>query len=204
MLFVKDGKILSTYVLAAATLPAAHLLVGDRLDCVDRCLTHDEPSTVAWSLSDSEGGEMPRGGARPERPPQPRAAMLVWAEDKVQREVPGLNVLTVRMLLKAEQRTVSAVLHSRSPSQTREVLIAAYRRAGLVMQNTDNPQPHTEAIVTNEMTRALTQQTAITAEVADRLAASPINQDFIQLLEATRAHASANDMIISQTTRIME
>ena len=55
--------------------------------------------------------------------------MLVWAEDKIRREIDGLNVLTVRMLLRAEQRTVSAVLHSRSATQTREIMVAAYRRA---------------------------------------------------------------------------
>ena len=59
--------------------------------------------------------------------------MLIWAEDKVRREIDGLKQLTVRMILRAEQRTVAAVLHSRSATQTREVMVAAYRRTGLMM-----------------------------------------------------------------------
>ena len=49
-----------------------------------------------------------------------------WAEGKIRREVPGLNPLTVSMLLKAEQRTTSSVLRSRSAARTKEAIVAAY------------------------------------------------------------------------------
>ena len=57
--------------------------------------------------------------------------------------------------------------------------------------------------MTLDMTTALAQQTVITGQIAERLAAVPTNQDFVRLLEATHAHTNANDIIIEQMTRIM-
>ena len=128
--------------------------------------------------------------------------MLMWAEDKISREVPGLNMLTVRMLLRAEQRTVSAVLHARSATQTREVVNAAYRRAGLCMDNMATQAQENDR-VTLDMTTALAQQTYITGQIAGRLNEVPTNQDFIRLLEATQQQSRANDIIVDQIARIM-
>ena len=122
------------YAKATLLLPIAFRLLGNKLDAVDACVPDDSSSELSWALTTSATSPTvtPRGGAKTTRnAQQPRAVMLVWAEDKISREVPGLKMLTIRMLLKAEQRTFTAVLHSRSPVQTRQVLVAAYRRAGL-------------------------------------------------------------------------
>ena len=136
MLLVKEGVVLSTKEHAAVCNPMSFILVGDQLQAVDVCAAQAADWCDLWSLSCSTETTS-RGGARTARTAQqPRAVMLLWAEDKKRREIDGLNVLTVRMLLRAEQRTVAAVLHSRSAAQTREVMVAAYRRAGLVMDTT--------------------------------------------------------------------
>ena len=117
----------------------SYLLVGDRLNAVDLCATQAADWSFLWNLSLSSD-TTPRGGVRqPRSSQQPRAAMLLWAEDKISREMQGLNTLTVRMLLRAEQRMVSAI-YSRSPNQTREIMVAAYRRAGLMVMKLQHRQ----------------------------------------------------------------
>ena len=205
MLIVQEGRVLPTYARATSALPISFLVFGHRMDSMDVCVPHDLESQVSWTLSSSTASLDPtsRGGARAAATvQQPRSVMIMWAEDKVSREVPGLNTLTVRMLLRAEQRTVSAVLHARSATQTREVMCAAYRRAGL---NIDGPaapaNPPDRAH--QDLATALAQQTIIAGQIADRLAQSPTNNDFIRLLEATQGQARANDILIEQTSRIM-
>ena len=169
-------------------------------------------SVATWLKSPMSLLRFARGGARPDRTgQQPRAVMIVWAEDKIRREIEGVNPLTVRMLLKAEQRTVSAILHTRSATQTREVLQAAYRRAGLSMQapqqlqeqqqEQQQTQPPQEALT--DMVRALHNQATITTQIADRLAASPTNLDFVKLLDTVNGQMEMQQVLISQTERIM-
>ena len=205
MMIIKDGRILPTHVLATRALPVAYLVMGHRLDSVDACVPDDLMSEVSWSLSLSSHATSPRGGARTNRiAQQPRAVMLVWAEDKITREVPGLNMLTVRMLLKAEQRTVTAVLHSRSPTQTREVLVAAYRRAGLNMQHAPTEEHDPPAMVgLDGMRSAMLAQTTITSHIADRLASMPSNHDFVSLLQSVQQHTQLQQTLIDQNTLMM-
>ena len=59
----------------------------------------------------------------------PRQAMIIWAADKVAEEYPEAPQPTVLTLLRAEARVASAVMHSRSGAQVREVIRAAYKRA---------------------------------------------------------------------------
>ena len=118
MLVVKEGVILSTKERAAMCNPVSYLLVGDKLHAADACVEPAIAWSDMWSVTNT-ADTTPRGGANNTRATQqPRSVMLLWAEDKVKREIQGLNILTVRMLLKAEQRTVSAILHSRSSTQT--------------------------------------------------------------------------------------
>ena len=74
-----------------------------------------------------------RGGAQ--EPLDHRAMMLAWARDRISREAEEFAGPTSDMILKAEGRTVSAVLNSRSPAQVRDVISSAWRRA-----NTQAPQ----------------------------------------------------------------
>ena len=68
-----------------------------------------------------------RGGGRRHRdnPNDPKTAMLGWAKDRVLEHCPNLPPATATMLLKAEQRTVSSVLNSRSRHQVVEVMNSA-------------------------------------------------------------------------------
>ena len=75
-------------------------------------------------------GKLPRGGMPRERM-DPKSAMIGWALDKASREAPECRAATMTMLCKAEMRTVTALLNSRSRAQTRQVLEAAYRRCDL-------------------------------------------------------------------------
>ena len=158
--------------------------------------TYEAPSLICTAC---------RGGVRADRNvQQPRAVMLLWAEDKIKREVEGVNILTVRMLLKAEQRTVSAILHAKSPAQTKEVLQAAYRRAGLVMhppQQEAQRAPSQDGM--RDIIQAIHNQTTITSQIAERLGASPTNQDFVPLLELVSSNMNMQQTIIEQTERIM-
>ena len=203
LMVVKDGRVIPTYAKAMVALPASFLLFGEHLDAVDVCVPEDlssEVSSITPTLASPS--QSSRGGARTARVSQhPRSAMIVWAEDKISREVPGLNMLTVRMLLRAEQRTVSAVLHARSEAQTKEVIKAAYRRAGLTMGRGEHEE--TEALVTNDMTTALRQQTIIAGQIAERMATLPSIQDIMRLMEAAQAHNAADAVMTEQMTRIM-
>ena len=162
---------------------------------------HKDEARHEEDLLHQRGGVRTTHGAQ-----QPRAVMIAWAEDKIRREIQGVNLLTARMLLKAEQRTVSAILHTRSAAQTREVLHAAFRRAGLDMEPTHvqhaEPQREDNRDLAH-MTQALLNQTTITTQIADRLAAMPTNSDFMQLLEAIYEHVEMQRTVILQTERIM-
>ena len=51
--------------------------------------------------------------------------------DKVEEQTPNAKKQTVSMLCRAENRTLMALLNAKSPAQTKQVLEAAYKRAGL-------------------------------------------------------------------------
>ena len=204
MMIVRADVPLPTTAFAYECLPWSYVLCGDRMDAFDMCDTRGPRVTVSEEVHVRT--EWLRGGVRGQsRPHEPRAVMITWAQDKVRREVPGLNPLTVTMLLKAEQRTISAVLHAKSPNQTREVIGAAYRRAGLLMQQdgppTERPQQEDESLV--GMRQAMLQQVTITGQIADRLQASPTNEDFLRLLESVHAQSAAHKIALQQIENIV-
>ena len=57
--------------------------------------------------------------------------MQKWAVQKINEHMPHLPHKVAKHLAKAENRTVSAVMNSKSPVQTAHVVIAALRRAGI-------------------------------------------------------------------------
>ena len=65
-------------------------------------------------------------------------AMMFWAHRNIQSDAPSALGATTTMLLKAEARTIAALMNSKSPAQRRRILTAAYRRAAL-------PDPSEEA-----------------------------------------------------------
>ena len=76
-----------------------------------------------------------RGGARSPRPQdshqQRRQEMQGWALQRLQENLPSLDSKLMKTLLKAENRTVSAVLNARSPMQLVHIASAALKRASL-------------------------------------------------------------------------
>ena len=204
ILLVKEGVVLATFENAAVCNPISYILLGDKLDWVDACSAMAADWSDLWSVSQTTD-PTPRGGVRNQRAtPQPMSAMLIWAEDKVRREVTGLNPLTVRMLLKAEQRTVSAVLHSRSVAQTREILVAAFRRAGLTMETATGEEQGGGMARADDMTQAMLRQVTITSQIAEQLRSMSTNPDFVRLLEAVNVTTDMQRRLISQTKLIMQ
>ena len=167
---VKAGRIQPSYMKVTSGLSVAFLLFGHRLNATDVCSMGIE-SEVSWAVKSTSPSPTltPRGVARTARNlQQPRSAMLVWAEDRIAREVQGLNMLTVRMLLRAEQRAATAVWHARGPAQTREVLVAAYCRAGLsIEQGPREVQCGESGVLGLDGIRdAMLTQTTITSQIA--------------------------------------
>ena len=97
-------------------------------------------STEHEQLPTPEGPPVPlvpvRGGARSMRREDPeqmqRQAMLTWATQRIREACPRLDDRIIKVILRAEARTVTAVLNARSTMQVVHVTVAALRRAGLV------------------------------------------------------------------------
>ena len=77
-----------------------------------------------------------RGGMRNATAPETlqRQTMITWAEKKVAELIPSLDNRVVRTILRAEYRTTSSILNSRSKQQVQHVMLAALRRTGLTTQ----------------------------------------------------------------------
>ena len=107
-------------------------------------MIEDEEMEFENDQDDDEDLTVTRGGAKRPRQQEaidPRMAMHAWALDKAERETEGVSSATLSMLLKAEFRTIRAVLSTRQTSQTCAVIAAALRRAGLQIDVRPREQP---------------------------------------------------------------
>ena len=89
-----------------------------------------------------------RGGMR--RSPDPRTQFIGAAQQRAHECVPQANPLTIAALLRAEHKSVGALLNCRTPEQVKHCLTAVYRRAGLPppaseQQHTPPSQPTDES-----------------------------------------------------------
>ena len=135
-----------------------------------------------------------RGGVR-ERPTQnPRQQMMAWAVDKVRAHAPQAEGPTLKMLLKAEARVATSLMNSKSPTQTKEILNAAWKRAGLQspFQPTAQQSPVCDATQLqachkriDDMVTALTEQVKITQHIAIALQDIPRIAQFEALMSST-------------------
>ena len=107
-----------------------------------------------------------RAGMSPRRPrdrvQDPRTALISWAVQKAEDHAVGIHPSTIKMLCKAEARTAQALMNSRSPSQTRHILEAAFRRASLTFP-TSSQQP------TGAEEQQQQQPVDLTGQIADSL-----------------------------------
>ena len=127
MMLVAGGRVLPTYISEKNIVDHTYLLVGNRLDAIDHCLpVVVEEGLSSYTYSETHPGTDRDGARMGRRPQEPRSVMIMWAADKIRRELALLNPLMVSMLLKAERRTISAALHTRSAAQTREVISHDY------------------------------------------------------------------------------
>ena len=110
-----------------------------------------------------------RGGARAQRLNDPRAAMTAWALARVEKDMPSLPATTAGMLLKAESRTVTAVLSARTSKQVVEVMQAAMRRAGIPVSQISQPA----AAAPNHWTKCTSTSSSLRCMRSNPAACSP-------------------------------
>ena len=106
--------------------------------------------------------------------------MIALAKQKIQGELPTADNLTTAMILRAENRTVTSVMNARSSHQLKEVLSAAYCRAGLIppFEAVKNEKPDIDGESKMEetaksMTEAMTTQTSMLAQKKNLMAQQP-------------------------------
>ena len=105
-----------------------------------RALILTEPDHDVEQQEIDTNHHLMRGGVRGRNMSDPRTAMLVWAQQRVARELPHLNQAIITALLRGDNRMVCAVLNARSTHQLTEVVTAACRRAGIA-EMMDQPPP---------------------------------------------------------------
>ena len=123
-----------------------------------------------------------RGGAKREE--EPRQKMMAWAMDKVRSHAPAAEGLTLKMILRAEGRTVTSLMNSKNPTQTKEIIIAAFRRAGLPNPFLPQPRVHEHDVgpQLDAMVHAMLEQTKITQQIADSFQSLPSMHQYQSLL----------------------
>ena len=77
----------------------------------------------------------------------PKKAMMRWAQHKLRTDAPTIVGPTSTMLLKAEARAISALMNCKSPAQTKQIMVAAYRRAGLLVHSHLKMKPHLQPYI---------------------------------------------------------
>ena len=128
-----------------------------------------KPTTEPRSITplENERPNLKRAGMPSRtRQPDPKTIMMGWAEQKVRDEASEAQGETISMMMCAEPRTVTAIMHAKSPAQTKQGIAAAFCRAGLPSPFHPSPQqrqPSDPNLVA--ITHAITEQTNITADI---------------------------------------
>ena len=159
----------------------------------------------------------PRGGGRdPKRVMQdPRTAMHYWAMEKIQKDCPGCSTRTFSTLLRAEAKTMGSIMNSRSAAQTKQILTAALKRAGLERYAEDllpgsqvagdvDTREHMEPLADSvkqaqeimkrqldDLVRAMTTQTSLTGDIAHVLAQKTTVQDIVNIVTLLQQHTAS-------------
>ena len=156
-----------------------------------------------WHGRDLWHGWVPRGGGAGGGGKgryfhvEPRSAMINWAHQRVTSELPEFNPATAMMLLKAENRTVSAALYCKSTSQLSEVMNAALRRAGLNggASAADLPQPEPQPYNYEEIVRV---QAECMRQLEEARTVQATKQDIMQVLASAQMQNQAQVEVIRQ------
>ena len=112
------------------------------------------------------------------RSADPKQRMISWANDKVSQHAPHVMGPTLNMLMRAENRTVTALLNSKNANQTKEIITAAYKRAGLESPfGASRSAPSSVSReFENDVIKALHNQTVITQQIATTLQHIPTTE----------------------------
>ena len=139
---------------------------------------------------------------------EPRTAMISWALDKASREAPQCKLATVRMLCRAEMRTVNALTSTRSHIQTRQVLEAAYRRAELPnlfaepSHEEEEEQPQMSRSI-NNLIDSMTAQTQLMTMLTTTVTALPDGAHYASMMNAFHMAQAANIEAIKGLTEVI-
>ena len=150
-----------------------------------------------------------RGGVRShrDRGQDPRSSMITWAQQKLEDHAPEFITPVSKLIIKAEGRCATALMHSRSSAQTRQIMVAAYKRHGVPLPHSAQPsadQAQAQGELEKHMSdiyNATTQQTVVTNHVLQMLNQQPSTHDFANLASMVHHNTSAQYAAI-QTLRV--
>ena len=131
----------------------------------------------------------------------PKTAMNQWALQKLEEHVPTMNQRTAAMLFKAEARTVSAVLHSKSAHQTLEIMNAALRRADLPVLGS----AHSQAV--GSMSQAevdIKAHSENLAKIMEKLESMPDKDETQQILKILHTQHIMHTQALSELVSAVE
>ena len=150
-------------------------------------------------------GAIPRAGMASRSRQDPKSVMMAWADQKIRDEAPEAQGKTISMIMRAEPRTVTAIMHAKSPSQTREVIIPAFKRAGLPSPFHPIPQP-SPTMELEPIMKAIAEQTTITDQIAQILAEAPKAKNYEDLVgfmqESQASYIKAVEALATSVARL--
>ena len=179
------------------------------MTCKDESYTEglgeDQRSHAVITALSQRGGMQTAGGTLD--PTQPRSMMIAWALQKAAREAPQASQPTVQMICKAEMRTVMALMNARTPTQTRQVLEAAYRRAGLpspfAREAAGAPNQQTPTS-TDELKDMVTAQGSMIAVMSNLISQIPTGESHQNIMWGFKQSQDATVNAIRQVTQALE
>ena len=200
----------------------------DTMDTLDTRSQPPSPSNIEPNMIEEahvihqqhgeDHGHIPRGAGRRNRlnRADPRTLMLGWAKDKVLEKVPELNPATVHFLLRAENRTVGAILNARSPTQVKEVIYAAWKRAGLDDQGRPTQQSTVESVnpvvggasaynhpAANQLMQVVQNQSQEIQQLLAVMQSQPTQQDYITLVTSLQQQGDAQTEAMRALTTLI-
>ena len=131
----------------------------------------------------------------------PKTAMNQWALQKLEEQVPSMNQRTAAMLFKAEARTVSAVLHSKSAHQTLEIMNAALRRADLPVLGSAHSQAASSMTQVEVDSRAYAQTLE---KIVEKLESMPNKDETQQILKILHTQHIMHTQALSELVSAVE
>ena len=153
-----------------------------------------------------------RGGVRRHRDmaQDPRSSMINWAQQRLSDHTPEFVSPVSKLIIKAEARCATALMHSRSPAQTRQIMVAAYKRHGLSLpdaaQPSVTPQISQESMLQHmsDIYAATTQQTVTSNHILETIAQHPTSYDMASLAGFVHHNTSAQMEAIQSLRQDMQ